>query len=101
MHAMIGNGFTACEPATLILDLTGLAYDSDDRMCKIIDQKIVTKMIVSDLSRRGLTNLISGVLFLDPHLELFDSLPEALKACDSAYHEYLRAGRKRTIADDF
>lgn len=101
MHAMIGNGFTACNPATLILDFRDLRYNSDDRMCKLIDQKIVTKVIVSELNRKAFTDLISGILFLSPEKELFNTLPEALKACDTAYDEYLRAGRKRIIADDF
>lgn len=101
MHARIGNGFAACNPATLILDFAELRYDSGDRMCKMIDQKIVTKVIVSDLNRNGLTNLVSAVLFLNPQNELFNSLPDAITACDTAYDEYLRAGRKRTIANDF
>ncbi len=101
MHAMIGNGFAACNPATLILDFAELKYDSGDRMCKMIDQKIVTKVIVSDLNRKGLTNLISAILFLSSKSELFNSLHEAITACDTAYDEYLRAGRKQTIADDF
>lgn len=101
MHAMIGNGFTACDPAVLVLDLRDLNYVSDDRMCKLIDQKIVTKVIISELNRKALTDLISGILFLSPEKELFNTLPEALKACDTAYDEYLRAGRKRIIADDF
>lgn len=101
MHAMIGNGFTACNPAALILDLAELKYEPDDRMCKLIDQKIVTKILVSDQNRQALTSLVSGILFLNPQAELFSSLPEALSACDTAYDEYLRAGRKQIIADDF
>ncbi len=101
MHAMIGAGYTACNPATLILDLSGLEYESGDSMCKVLDQRMITKVIVSDLNRKGLTNLINTLLFLDPRAELFESLPEALDACDSAYRQYLRDGRKRIIAADF
>ncbi len=101
MHAMIGNGFAACDPAALILDLAELEYESDERMCKLIDQKIVTKLIISDRNRKGITDLVKGILFLDPQRELFETLAEAISACDSTYGEYLRAGRKRIIANDF
>ena len=101
MHAMIGAGFTACNPATLILDLRGLEYDADEYMSKILDQRIVTKVVVSDQNRQSLTRLISSVLFLSPSAELFESPAEALIACDSAYREFLKDGRKRIIAADF
>ncbi len=101
IHSMIGTGYTACNPATLILDLRGLAYTSGEPMCKVIDQRIITKVVVSELNRQGLTNLLNTLLFLDPRSELFESLPEALDACDRGYRQFLRDGRKRTIAADF
>jgi len=101
MHAMIGDGFAACTPATLILDLRGLKYDFGDQMLRIFDQRIITKVIVSDLNRNGLSTLISGTLFLDPNAELFDSLENALNACDSAYAQLVRDGRKKIMAADF
>lgn len=101
MHAMIGEGYTACRPATLILDLRELEYETGENMCKILDQKIITKVIVSDLNRQGLTRLVGSVLFLDPKAELFESLADALLACDSAYRQFLIDGRKKIIAADF
>lgn len=101
MHAMIGSGFAACNPATLILDLRELPYESGDRMSKIIDQRLITKVIVSEVNRDALTRLIASVHFLDPKAELFESLPEALEACDSAYRRFLSAGLKKTMASDF
>jgi hypothetical protein len=101
MHAMIGDGFAACNPATLIVDLRGLKYESGDEMCRIFDQKVVTKMVVSDANREGLTRMIAGTFFLEPSTELFDSVENALKACDSAYRKFLSDGRKKIIAADF
>lgn len=101
MHSMIGAGFAECNPATLILDIRELYYESGDQMCRILDQRIITKAIVSDLNSKAMSKLVSGTLFLDPSAELFESLPNALRACDSAYREFLRAGRKKIIAADF
>lgn len=101
MHAMIGEGFAACNPATLLLDLSELEYESGDSMLRILDQRIIAKVIVSDLNRNTLTNLVSNVLFLDPKDKLFESLPDALMACDSAYRTFLSAGLKKTMAADF
>jgi hypothetical protein len=101
MHAMIGSGFAACNPATLILDFRELEYESGDQMSKILDQRLITKVIISDLNREALTRLIANVHFLDPKAELFDSLSDALNACDSAYGRFLRAGLKKTMASDF
>jgi hypothetical protein len=101
MHEMIGVGFAACNPATLILDLRGLEYVSGDSMLRVLDQRIIAKVVVSECNRKGLTNLISNILFLDPNAELFESLDDALAACDSAYLQFLKAGRKRIIAADF
>ncbi len=101
MHEMIGVGFAACNPATLILDLRGLEYESGDSMLRILDQRIIAKVIISERNRKGLNNLISNVLFLDPATELFESLDDALLACDLAYRQFLKDGRKRIIAADF
>lgn len=101
IHQMIGDGFAACNPATLILDLSELKYSSSDRMLRLLDQRITTKTVASDLNRQQLSNLISGTLFLDPKAELFDSIAHALTACDAAYIEFIRAGRKKIIANDF
>lgn len=101
MHAMIGSGFAACNPATLILDFQELEYESGDQMSKILDQRLITKVIISDLNRNALTKLIANVHFLDPNAELFESLVEALSACDSAYRRFLSAGLKKTMASDF
>lgn len=101
IHAMIGDGFAACNPATLLLDLSGLVYESGDAMCKVLDQRIITKTVVSDLNRQGLTRLISSTLFLDPCAELFDTAGDALHACDQAYQHFLRDGRKKMMASDF
>lgn len=101
MHAMIGTGFAACNPATLLLDLRGLKYDSGDDMCRILDQRLIAKVVISDLNRTGLTNLVSSKLFLDAKKELFESLEGALHACDEAYRKFLRDGRKKIMAADF
>lgn len=101
IHEMIGAGFAACNPATLILDFRNLKYDSGDYMCRVLDQRLIAKVIVSDHNRTGLTNLVRSKLFLDPNKELFESLEDALDACDSAYRQFLRDGRKKTIAADF
>lgn len=101
IHEMIGTGFAACNPATLILDFRNLKYDSGDYMCRVLDQRLIAKVIVSDLNRTGLSNLVGSKLFLDPKKELFESLEDALEACDSAYRQFLRDGRKKTIAADF
>lgn len=101
MHAMIGAGFAACNPATLLLDLRGLNYDSGDDMCRILDQRLIAKVIISNLNRTGLTNLVGSKLFLTPKNELFESLEDALHACDEAYRQFLSDGRKKTIAADF
>ena len=101
MHAMIGAGFAACNPATLILDLRGLEYESGDSMTRILDQKVIAKVVVSERNRNGLTQLVGSVLFLNPETELFESLKDALTACDSAYRQFLRDGRKKIIAADF
>jgi len=101
MHSMIGTGFAACNPATLLLDLRGLKYESGDEMCRILDQRLITKVVVSSLNRDSLTTIISSKLFLDPGRELFESLEGALHACDEAYRKFLRDGRKKTIAADF
>lgn len=101
MHAMIGAGFAACNPAALILDLSGLRYESGDCMISILDQRLVTKVIVGDLNSTGLTSLIESVLFLNPREELFQRLEDALLACDTAYRDFLKDGRKRIIAADF
>ena len=101
MHSMIGDGFAACNPATLILDLKGLEYESGDQMIKMVDQRIITKVVVSEINRTGLTSLIRDTLFLNPVTELFDSVCDALLACDSAYDDFLRGGRKKIMAADF
>lgn len=101
MHSMIGTGFAACKPAAMLLDFRGLKYESGDDMCRILDQRLIAKVIASDLNRNGLTSLITSKLFLDPSREIFESLECALHACDEAYREFLRDGRKKTIAADF
>lgn len=101
MHAMIGAGFAACNPATLILDLRELEYESGDSMNRVLDQRIIAKVVVSDLNRNGLTQLVRSVLFLDPQTVLFESVQDAVLACDSAYRDFLRDGRKKIIATDF
>lgn len=101
MHAMIGDGFAASNPATLLLDLRNLKYVSGDGMSRIVDQRIITKVVASPISFDGLNNLYRSALFLDPSDEMFESVEEALKACDAAYREFLRDGRKKIIAADF
>lgn len=101
MHEMIGSGFAACNPATMILDFRGLKYDSDEYMCRILDQRLIVKVVVSDLNRDELANLVANKLFLDPKKELFESIAVALDACDDAYRRFLSDGRKKTIAADF
>lgn len=101
MHAMIGDGFAACNPATLILDLRDLRYSSGEQMSRIVDQRIITKVVASNLNRAGLERLYSAVLFLAPESEMFDSVENALNACDTSYRQFLRDGRKKIIAADF
>lgn len=101
MHAMIGDGFAACNPATLILDLHDLKYESGEQMNRIIDQRIITKVVASELNRNGLARIYSSILFLSPEAEMFRSVESALNACDSSYRQFLRDGRKKIIAADF
>jgi hypothetical protein len=101
MHAMIGDGFAASNPASLILDLRKLDYSGGDEMIRIVDQRIVTKVVASPVSFNGLKEIYTSVLFLNPASEIFETVGDALIACDAAYREFLRAGRKRIIAADF
>lgn len=101
MHAMIGDGFAASNPATLLLDLRDLEYVSGNQMSRIVDQRIITKVVSSQICFEGLNNLYRSALFLNPSDEIFESVEEALNACDSAYRQFLRDGRKKTIAADF
>ncbi len=101
MHAMIGDGFAASNPVTLLLDLRDLKYVSGDQMSRIVDQRILTKVVASPLCFDGLNTLYRSVLFLKPSDEIFESVEDALNACDTAYRQFLRDGRKKTIAADF
>lgn len=101
MHAIIGDGFAACNPVTLLLDLRQLKYESGNGMLGILDQRLITKVVASDLNRGGLNFLVSSVLFLPTQSILFDTIFDALIACDSAYDDLLRGGRKKIMAADF
>ena len=83
MEAMIAAGITAWRPAALVMDLTNLWYEWGDGMARVLGTiPLPTTVVTSSRNRKGLTSLVDAELFQRPSDWLFDTFPEALRACD-------------------
>jgi hypothetical protein len=86
MRAMIAAGIAAWDPVAVVLDLTNLWYEWGDEMGEVLGTiPLPVAVVTSQRNRKGLTSLVEAELFQRPRDWLFDTLADALGACDRQY----------------